>query len=76
MEQRCAARSRAAGLKAADLPVLATESGKKCWEFRLSSVATPAFVRVCEDSMAEDVPLNALPPRLSRAIGGKEQMIG
>jgi hypothetical protein len=35
-------------LKAADLPVLAAESGKKCWEFRLSSEAMPAFVRVCD----------------------------
>jgi hypothetical protein len=43
----------AEGLKAADLPVLATESGKKWWEFDLSSVSLPAFLRVCEDSVAD-----------------------
>ena len=37
------------------MPVLATESGKKRWEFRLSSVALPAFLRVCEDSVADSL---------------------
>jgi hypothetical protein len=45
VEQRRAARSRAAG----NWP----KSGKKRWEFRLSLDAMPAFVRVCEDSVAE-----------------------
>ena len=48
MEQRCAARSRAAG----NWP----KSGKKRWQFRLSLDAMPAFVRVCEDSVAEGLP--------------------
>jgi hypothetical protein len=39
--------------KGANLQVLDAKSGKKWWEFGLSPAAMPAFVRVCEDSVAE-----------------------
>jgi hypothetical protein len=38
---------------------LATESGKKRWEFRLSLAARPVFPLVCEDSVADMVSANA-----------------
>jgi hypothetical protein len=35
---------------------IAIKSGKQRWEFRLSSVSRPAFVRVCEGSLEEGLP--------------------
>jgi hypothetical protein len=59
--------------------VLATKLARKREETAgISPVVcgVASVVRVCEDSVAEGCPLNALPPRLTRTIGGKEQMIG